>query len=184
MTRRCFITVSCSCSIIALVLSGCVGEVMQQAQQAANREQLFNDLKALGLARFSFHDANQRFPNSWEELESAGAPAGLRQKLEAEGYTVVMGMQIRDFMAGTSRSMVVFRRDAAQKGGTVLMCDGSVHQLTADEFNEYWKDQEPTMKQAIFSEPPASAAEAPAGGRSSPPLPPTGNSSASPPPPG
>ena len=159
------------CFIVALILSGCIGEVMQQAQQAANREQLFNDLKALGLARFNFHDANQRFPNSWEELDSAGAPAGLRQKLEAEGYTVVMGMQVRDFTAGTSRSMVVFQRGAAQNGGTVLMCDGSVHQLTADEFNGFWKDQEPTMKNAIFIEPPAGASGA-AGGGSGPPSPP------------
>jgi hypothetical protein len=157
-----------------------VGEVVQQAQTAANRKQLYDDLKAMGLARFNFHDANNRFPNSWQELESAGAPAGLRQKLEAEGYTVVFGLQVRDFTSGTSRSMVVFRRDAAQKGGTVLMCDGSVHQLGPAEFNEFWNDQQPMMEKAIVVDPPAGGA-APAGGGSAPPPPPSG--SAPPPPP-
>jgi hypothetical protein len=164
-------------ALLALVSTGCIGEAMQQARVAAQRQNLMNDLKQIGIARINYHDANNRFPNSWAELQSAGVPAGLQQKLEAEGYTIILGLKFADFKAGTSRSMIAFRRDAAQKGGTVLMCDGSVMQITPEEFNEFWKDQEPTMTNAIIIDPPAGGAAAPAaGGGSAPPPPPASGS--------
>jgi hypothetical protein len=165
-----------SASLLPLTQCGCVGEAMQQAKQAAQRQQLMNELKQVGLARFNFHDANGRFPNSWAELQSVGVPAGIQQKLEAEGYTVVFGMKLPEFTAGTSRSMIVFRRDAAQNGGTVLMCDGAVMQITAQEFNDFWRDQEPTMTNAIIIDPPGGTSSPDATGGSAPPPPPPAGS--------
>jgi hypothetical protein len=166
-------------ALLSLAFAGCVGEAMQQAQNAANRQQLMNDLKQIGLARFNYSDAHGgQFPSSWAELQSVGIPAELQQKLEAAGYTMVFGMKISEFTAGTSRSIIAFRRDAAQKGGVVLMCDGSVMQITPEEFNEYWKDQEPTMTKAIIIDPPgggAAPAAGGAGGGSAPPPPPAGS---------
>jgi hypothetical protein len=166
-------------AILSLTLTGCVGQALQQARQAAQRQNLMNDLKQLGLAFHNYHDAKGQLPNSWAELQSFGIPAGLQQKLEAEGYTVIFGMKFKDMTAGTSRFMLVFRRDAAQKGGLVLLADGSVMNLTPEDFNAYWKDQEPTMTSAIVVEPPGGGTAAPAasgtGGGSAPPPPPTGS---------
>jgi hypothetical protein len=170
-------------ALAALGQTGCVGEVMQQAQTAAKRQQVFEELKRLGLARINFHDQNNRFPNSWEELQSVGVDAGLRQKLEGEGYTVILGMKFSEMMAGTSNFMHAYPRDAAQNGGLVGHADGSVRQVTAAEFKELWDLQEPTMKNAIILEAPGATVAAPAGGGSAPPPPPAGGGSAPPPPP-
>jgi hypothetical protein len=159
-----------------------VGEVVQQAQTAARRKQMLEELKALGVARFAFHDRMNRFPNSWEELESAGADPGLRKKLEAEGYTVILGMKVSEMMAGTSNFMHAYPRDAAQNGGLVGLADGAVRLVTAEEFKELWALQEPTMKNAVILEAPATSAAA-IGSGSTPPPPPTSRGSAPPPPP-
>jgi hypothetical protein len=176
MQRRLVLAAAGSAFLLPLTQIGCVGEAVQQARQAAGRQQLMNDLKQVGLARFNYHDVHGRFPNSWAELQSVGVPAELQQKLEAEGYTVVFGMKLPEFTAGTSRSMIVFRRDAAQNGGTVLMCDGAVMQITAQEFNDFWRDQEPTMTNAIIMDPPAGSVSTAASGGSAPPPPPPAGS--------
>jgi hypothetical protein len=169
---------------VPLLLAGCVGEVMQQAQTAARRKEIADELKKMGLARFEFHDTHRRFPETWAELQSVGVPASLQQALEAEGFSVLMGLSVKDFKSGTSNSVVVFRRDTAQKGGVVLLCDGSVRLVSAEEFNKMWNDQPPYMTNAIILDPPAGGASAPAAGGGSAPPPPPGGGSAPPPPPG
>jgi hypothetical protein len=169
---------------LPLLLAGCIGDAMQQAQKAAQRQNLSNELKQMGIARFNFHDANNRFPNSWQELQSVGVDPGLQQKLEAEGHTVVMGMSVREMTEGTSRFLVVFQRSAAQNGGLVLLGDGAVMQISPQEFNEFWTAQQPTMANATVIEPSAVSASAPAAGGGSAPPPPPGGGSAPPPPPG
>ncbi len=167
-----WLTLAC----LPLAATGCVGAV-KQARQAAQRQQLMNELKQLGLTLHNYHDVNQKLPTSWAELQSYGVPAGLQQKLEAEGYTLVLGMKFSEMTNGTSRFMIAFRRDAAQKGGVVLLADGSVMQITPDEFNEYWNAQQPTMTNATVIEPPGGGAVAPAaGGGSAPPPPPSSGS--------
>lgn len=164
-------------TLLALTSIGCIGEAMQKARVAAQRQNLMNDLKQIGIARINYHDVNGRFPNSWAELQSLGIPPEFQQKLEAEGYTTVFGMKFSEMTNGTSRFMVVFRRDAAQKGGVVLLADGSVRQITPEEFNEFWKDQELTMTNAIVIDPPGGGAAAPAsGGGTAPPPPPSSGS--------
>lgn len=172
-------------AILSLALVGCVGEVMQQAQTAARRKQVFEELKALGQARFAFSDRMNRFPNSWEELESTGTASGLRQALEAEGYTVVFGMKIVEMTGGTSNFIHAFPRDVRQNGGLVGLADGAVRLVTAQEFQEMWAAQEPTMKNAIILEAPGAAAtsSAPSSGTGSAPPPPPPAGSAPPPPP-
>jgi hypothetical protein len=181
MSRRSLLALACSISIVALALSGCVGEVVQQAQTAAKRKSNLEDLKQLGLVRFNFHDQNARFPNSWEELQSAGLPASVRQNLEAEGYTLVLGMKLNEMTGGTSNFIHAYPRDAAQSGGLVGLADGAVMQVTAAEFKEKWDLQQPTMKNAIIIEAPAGSAAS--GSAGAPPPPPGGSGSAPPPPP-
>src|SRR5688572_19086429 len=129
-------------AVVCIALSGCVGEMMQQAQTAAKRKEVFEDLKQLGLARFNFHDRSARFPNSWEELQSAGLPADVRQNLESAGYTIVLGMKFSEMTGGTSNFIHAYPRDAAQNGGTVGLADGAVMQVTAAEFQEKWAAQQ------------------------------------------
>jgi hypothetical protein len=169
-------------ALVSVVLAGCVGEVFQQAQTAAKRKQVFDELKQLGLARFNFHDRQNRFPNSWEELQSAGASPALRQALEAEGYTLVFGMKLAEMTGGTSNFIHAYPRDAATSGGLVGMADGSVKQVTAEEFKEMWAAQQPTMTSAIILEAPASSSSGSSGGGSGPPPPPPAGSAPPPPP--
>jgi hypothetical protein len=172
-------------ALAAVVLSGCVGDVVQQAQTAAKRKEVFEDLKQLGLARFNFHDQNSRFPKSWEELQSAGLPASVRQNLEEAGYTVVLGMKFAEMTGGTSNFIHAYPRDAAQNGGMVGLADGAVMHVTAAEFQEKWAAQQSTMTNAVIIEAPSAAASAPSsGGSAAPPPPPAGSGSAPPPPPG
>jgi hypothetical protein len=72
--------------------------------------------------------------------------------------------------------MIAFRRDAAQKGGVVLLADGSVMQITPEDFNTYWNEQQPTMTNATVIEPPGGAAAPASGTGSAPPPPPPSGS--------
>jgi len=184
MNRSWIVVAIVSCAVLLVSSSGCVGEVVQQAQTAAKRQQMMEELKTLGLARHDFHDQHNRFPDSWEELQSAGANPALRQKLEAAGYAVVFGMKMVEMTGGSSNFIHAYPRDARQNGGLVGLADGAVRHVTAQEFQEMWSAQEPTMKNAVILEAPAAGSSAPSSGTgSAPPPPPPGGSAPPPPPP-
>jgi hypothetical protein len=121
------------------MFGGCLGDVLEQAQNATVRQQAAEELKQFSQAFIGHHDAHGRAPKDWQELASF-APAGLQQSLEAKGYTVVWGISFAEMKAGTSAFPLVYPSDSATNGGLVLMADGSTHVLTAAEFNQKISD--------------------------------------------
>jgi hypothetical protein len=117
------------------MFGGCLGDVLEQAQNAAVRQHAAEELKQFSQAFIGHHDAHGRAPKDWQELASF-APAGLQQSLEAKRYTIVWGVGFAEMKAGTSAFPLVYPSDAATNGGLVLMADGSTHMLTAAEFNQ------------------------------------------------
>jgi hypothetical protein len=145
-------------SALSLLLAGC--DVMEQAQNAAQRQQLMNHLKQLGLAYHQCHDQMQRGPLNWQEAVQSGLPAESRTAIESAGYTVHWGIKIRDAMGGTSNFILAYPPNAASEGGTILKLDGAVQQLTAQEFNDALAQQKIDSPKAM------EAAAANAGGGS------------------
>jgi hypothetical protein len=134
------------------VFGGCVGEVFEQAQNAAVRQQSMAELKQFSEAFFKHHDTHRRAPKDWQELATF-APGGLQQSLESKGYTIVWGVSFPEMKAGTSQFPLVHPSDAATNGGLVLMADGSTQVLTAEEFNQKVRDHE------TYSNPASNAAQ-------------------------
>jgi hypothetical protein len=168
---------------VAFTFAGC--DAVEQAQNAAQRQKLMNNLKQLGIAYHSSHDLNQRGPQSWQEAEQNGLPPEVRKELEGAGYIVHWGVKMQDAMGGTSTFVTAYPPDAATAGGTVLMLDGAVIQMTAQELNDAIAKQKVDSPKAMATatgggaaSPAPDAAAAPPGsalpsGSSAPPGPPT-----------
>jgi hypothetical protein len=164
-------------AVVALLLTGCPGEVIKQATNAAKRDALMDHLKALGMAYHNFHDSNGRGPQSWDELQQAGLAAASRQAIEAEGYVVVVGLAMRDVTIGTSNFLIAYPANPSGEWILVGKMDGSVQQMQSGEFQDALAAQQPLMDKAVVLQPSAAAPSppsAPSGG-SSPPPPPPGN---------
>ena len=152
-------------SLLALTLLGC--GAVEQAQNAAKRQQLSNFLKQVGLGFHSCHDSMGRGPADWQELQKFGVPTEVQQILESEGYTIIFwNVKMADVVGGTAAFVAAYPADAATNGGTVLLLDGAVTQMTTQEFNDALAKQK--------AESPKAMAGAPAGGGATTPSPPDG----------
>jgi hypothetical protein len=132
---------------VAFTFAGC--DAVQQAQQAAKTQQNMNSLKQLGIAYHNCHDANQRGPQSWIEAEQNGLPAEVSAELQNLGYVVHWGVKFRDVLGGTSNFIAAYPSDAATAGGAILFMDGSVRQMTAQEFSDTLAQQKIDSPQAM-----------------------------------
>jgi hypothetical protein len=132
LTPRPSVWLALSC---ALFSTGCIGDAIQEARVAAQRAQTMNSLKILGLGYINFIDTNMRGPNDWSEVKQFTGTGPEIQALESAGCIVNWGKTFKDATAGTSQFVIAYLPDAPTAGGPVLMLDGSVQQLTAEEFN-------------------------------------------------
>ncbi len=171
---------ACASLIFATVgLSGCVGDALRSAQKAGQRAETGNRLKILGLTYHEYHDRHRAGPPSWDECiayaRNNGLDATAIEQLRSDGYTVIWGLQFKDVIIGTSNFIVAYPSDAQTNGGTVLMLDGAVLPITAEQFAESMEKQKdikpasptstaanasPTATAQPFSAPPTSAAPA------------------------
>jgi hypothetical protein len=133
--------------LAALTFAGC--DAVQQVQQASQQQQMMNNLKQLGLAYHQCHDAMQRGPQSWIEAEQNGLPAQNSAELQNRGYVVHWGVKFKDVLGGTSNFIAAYPSDAATAGGAVLLMDGSVRQMTAQEFTSTLAQQKIDSPQAM-----------------------------------
>jgi hypothetical protein len=138
------------CLLSMIALAGC--GAVEEARNAAKRQQMSNNLKQLGLAYHNCHDTLQRGPNGWQEAQEFGMDAKARQEIEDAGYTVHWGYKIQDIIEGTSNTVLAYPPNAATEGGQVLMFDASARQVSAAEFAE------------LKMPPPAAGGNAAAGG--------------------
>jgi hypothetical protein len=165
------------CSSFAFVLlSGC--DAVEQVQQASNRAKMMNNLKDLGLAYHNCHDENNRGPQSWQEAEKYLSTPTSKDELVAAGYVVHWGIKIVDAKGGSSLFVLAYPPDAATNGGTVLKLDGSVQQMTAQEFNDALAQQKVDSPKAM------AAAEAAGSGGGGAPAPAPADGTTPPGPPG
>jgi hypothetical protein len=133
--------------IVAFGLAGC--DAVQQVQQASQQQQMMNNLKQLGLAYHQCHDAMQRGPQSWMEAEQNSLPAPASAELQNRGYVVHWGVKFKDVLGGTSNFIAAYPPDAATAGGACLFMDGSVRQMTAQEFTSALAQQAIDSPQAM-----------------------------------
>lgn len=146
--------------LIAPTLGGC--GAMQQAQNAAQRQQMMNNLKMVGRAYHNCHDAMMRGPQNWQELQQYGVPAEVQTELQGQGYVVIWGVKIQDAVGGTTRFIVAYPGDAATAGGSMLFLDGSVQHLTAQEFNDTFAQQKIDSPKAMAGAADGRSAASPA----------------------
>jgi hypothetical protein len=99
---------------------------------------------------WDFYDRNDRFPRSREEFEAGlqqfeEGPA-VQEALRSGKFVLVYGgltapQAIGD---GTEETVLAYRADVPMQGGPVLLCDGFVKEVTADEF---WKMPQASRRQ-------------------------------------
>jgi hypothetical protein len=94
-----------------------------------------NDLKQIGLAYHNYHAAFNKGPSKVEDLaEFLENDKRLIGLLKDETIVFFFGVSIEQMTAGTSNTVLAYVKEVPDKGGLVLMGDGSVKKLSADEF--------------------------------------------------
>lgn len=113
----------------AVLLAGCGGPSQQGGPSGPTPDQTATDVAEM-LKEYT--DANKRGPNSLADLTDAQAshPVGHAAVMSKE-YVVIWKTPVS---AAGGDSVLAHPKDAATAGGKVVMGDGSVKQMTADEF--------------------------------------------------
>jgi hypothetical protein len=122
--------------LICGVLLALLVPATQKVRVAAERTVKSNELKQIGLAYHEHHDRFKKPPAGPEDLkpfiESAGA--GLFEKLKAGEYVFIYNAGLKEMPMGLGNTIMGYHRDVPVEGGPVLFGDGSVRNLSAQEF--------------------------------------------------
>jgi hypothetical protein len=100
--------------------------------------QTANDLRDIGMAYHMYMNDFRRPPAGLhdlrDEMEIQANPSA-RNGLESGRYVVFWNARIpNDFPMGTSNTVLAYERDVPTRGGSVLMADGLVKTVSAQEF--------------------------------------------------
>ncbi len=102
---------------------------------SVDRQKATNELKQLGLAYYSYHDANGRGPKSADDLKQyLEGKVQLVKDVNDGVYVLFMNVQFAQLTGGTSNTILGHVHDVPTKGGVVLFADGSVRQMNVAEF--------------------------------------------------
>jgi hypothetical protein len=105
--------------------------------KASARQKAVNDMKQLGMMYHNFHDAKARGPESaaeWNALVSDPEEKALVSAVAAGEYVIYWNVKFPTLTAGTQNTVLGYEKKVPTEGGTVLMADGSVQQMTAEDF--------------------------------------------------
>jgi hypothetical protein len=125
------------------LLSACVAAlsllVLAGRARADDKEVTANDLKQIGLAYHNHCDATNKAPAQAKDL----APYLENNKrllghLDSGRIVFLYGKTVAEIAktTGTSVTVLAYEQDVPTRGGQVLMADGSVKKMTADEFKK------------------------------------------------
>jgi len=107
------------------------------AQNAAQKQLLTNQLKQIGLAYHSCIDVKKKAPGKVEDLEPFYEnDAKITDAIKKGDIKVYWNVQLLKLPKGTSNTVLGHEKDAATRGGMVLMADASVRSMTAAEFKK------------------------------------------------
>src|SRR3982750_3578736 len=79
---------------IIAILIGLLLPAVQKVREAANRMKCTNNLKQIGLAAHSYHDANNEFPPGWDFNTSFGPLIWLLPYIEQDNLCRSMNMMM------------------------------------------------------------------------------------------
>jgi hypothetical protein len=123
---------SSAAAVVLVTAAGC-----PPFRNAADRQRRDNELKAIGLAYHSLNDAKGTPPKGPDDLAPflADFPDAL-QALKSGEIVFLYGVPIRviNLLDGTSQTVLAYEKDAPNRGGLVLMADGSTQTMSPDEF--------------------------------------------------
>ncbi len=123
----------------AILVAGCglgsvIEEVGQRTSDAAKWERDRDQLRALGSTWHVFHDQHRRSPADWSELLAHDPTLA---ELQDRGCVITWwGLQFREAVDGVSNIILAYFPEVEKKGGAVLLLDGSVYRMTAEQFNK------------------------------------------------
>ena len=149
----------------ATLVAGCgvgsvIEEVRQRASDAANWERDRDQLSALGMTWHVFHQQHRRSPADWSELLAHDPTL---EELQDRGCVITWwGRQLAEAVGGISNTILAYFPGVEKEGGAVLLLDGSVYRMTAEQFNnpdEFFRIRRrpPPPKQAAVQPRPSAA---------------------------
>jgi len=95
-----------------------------------------NDLKQFGLAYHNYQDAYNKAPSKAEDLAPLLENNKRLMEVLKDKIIFIYDVRTADMKAGTSNTVLAYTKDIDKNGGVVLMGDGSVQKITADEFKK------------------------------------------------
>lgn len=116
---------------------------------AAANQRVANDLKQLAIAYHNFHDSNRRGPESaaeWEKMAGSPDDKALIAAVAAGEYVFYWNVKITSLTAGATNTVLGYEKKVPTSGGLVLMADGTVKEMTAQEFASAPKADQSTKK--------------------------------------
>jgi hypothetical protein len=116
-------------ALLAFALTGCGGSTSNTAPAGPTASQTATDVAEMLKEHF---EATKKAPNSVADLTDAPAshPVG-HAAVASQEYVVFWRVPISASGSGT---VLAYHKDAPTAGGSVVMQDGSVKTMTADEF--------------------------------------------------
>src|SRR5262249_47978897 len=117
--------------VLALVAVGC---------GPMTNPKLQNDAKQLAMSYHNYHDSFQKGPADDKAFLEYAMKSGdknlqlLIQDAQRGEWTIYYGVKLISLTAGTENTVLIYHKDVPKSGGVVAMADGSVRNMTADEF--------------------------------------------------
>jgi hypothetical protein len=128
----------CVVVLAGLVLTGCGG-----VRNAAKRAEESNHLKEIAIAYHNYNEEYKKGPSKAEDLAPYVENPKAKQALLSGQFEIIWDVRIVDVLrtGGTSTTVLAYAKDTPTSGGMVAMVDGSVRQMSAEEFKAAPKAQ-------------------------------------------